>query len=229
MMRSRLNALPNGNFRPSFMPARGAILQRKCACGSTPARSGECEACRKKELQPRSESLEPFSISHSPSSVSEVPPIVHDVLRSPGQPLDEQTRAFMEPRFGHDFRHVRVHTDAAAVKSADAVNALAYTVRNDLVFGHGLYKPETIEGKRLLAHELTHVVQQSRTTPARSNLVLANPYDSCEREAETHQQSLDSDATFEVWGNLLCNVRHALRSCAVRFLFPARWRSVIVC
>lgn len=92
---------------------------------------------------------------------SEVPPIVHDVLRSPGQPLDAQTRAFMEPRFGHDFSNVRVHTDENAAESARAVDALAYTVGHNVVFGAGQYAPNTGVGRRLLAHELTHVAQQS--------------------------------------------------------------------
>jgi hypothetical protein len=90
-----------------------------------------------------------------------VPPIVHEVLRSPGWPLDFTTRAEMESRFGYDFSGVRVHTDARAAESARAVNALAYTVGQDLAFSHGQYEPGSQDGKRLLAHELTHVVQQS--------------------------------------------------------------------
>jgi len=70
---------------------------------------------------------------------AEAPPIVHEVLRSPGRPLDASARAFMEPRFGHDFSHVRVHTGARASDSAVAVHALAYTVRSDVVFGAGQY------------------------------------------------------------------------------------------
>ncbi len=85
---------------------------------------------------------------------------VHEVLRSPGQPLDATTRAFMEPHFGHDFSGVRVHTDVKAAESARAVNALAYTVGSDVVFGNGHYVPQSNEGRRLMAHELTHVVQQ---------------------------------------------------------------------
>jgi hypothetical protein len=90
------------------------------------------------------------------------PPVVHEVLRSSGRPLDSATRSFMEPRFGHDFSRVRVHTSAAAADSAMAVNALAYTVGTDVVFGAGRYDPESASGRRLLAHELAHVVQQSR-------------------------------------------------------------------
>jgi hypothetical protein len=86
---------------------------------------------------------------------------VKDVLNSPGQPLDSETRNFMEPRFGRDFSQVRVHTDAQAAKSAEAVNALAYTVGRDVVFGAGEYRPGSDSGRGLLAHELTHVEQQS--------------------------------------------------------------------
>lgn len=89
-----------------------------------------------------------------------LPPIVHEVLRSPGQPLDPATREFMEPIFGHDFSQVRVHTDGKAAESARKVNALAYTLGQDVVFGEGQYKPESNAGKRLLVHELTHVIQQ---------------------------------------------------------------------
>jgi hypothetical protein len=88
------------------------------------------------------------------------PPIVHDVLASPGRPLDGQARAFMEPRFGADFGGVRVHTDARAAESARAVDAVAYTVGSDVVFGAGEYRPGTAAGDRLIAHELAHVVQQ---------------------------------------------------------------------
>ena len=91
-----------------------------------------------------------------------VPPIVQEVLGSPGQPLDQATRTFIEPRFGHDFSRVRVHMDAVAAESARAVNARAYTVGNDLVFGAGQYRPETDTGLNLLAHELTHTVQQGQ-------------------------------------------------------------------
>ncbi len=89
-----------------------------------------------------------------------VPSCVHDTLGSPGAHLDPSTRQFMEPRFGHDFSRVRVHTDALAAKSARAVNALAYTVGKDVVFDTGAYAPRTTAGKLLLAHELVHTIQQ---------------------------------------------------------------------
>jgi hypothetical protein len=90
-----------------------------------------------------------------------VPSIVHDVLSSSGQPLDATTRAVMEPRFGHDFSQVRIHTDTQAAESARAVNALAYTVGRNVVFGARQYAPTTSEGRKLIAHELAHVLQQA--------------------------------------------------------------------
>jgi hypothetical protein len=90
---------------------------------------------------------------------------VENVLESPGQPLDSSTRVFFESRFSHDFGRVRVHADQTAARSARGLNARAYTVGNAIVFGAGEYRPRDTEGKRLLAHELTHVCQQS-TQPA---------------------------------------------------------------
>jgi|GEM_PF-5109538 len=85
-----------------------------------------------------------------------------DNLGNRGLALSETSRQFFEPRFGQDFAGVRIHTDSAAVKSAASLNALAYTSGNNIVFGEGQFSPGSSEGKRLLAHELTHVVQQKR-------------------------------------------------------------------
>jgi Domain of unknown function (DUF4157) len=84
-------------------------------------------------------------------------------LRAGGQPLAYPLRAFFEPRFGRNFSDVRIHTGEPATRSAEAMNAMAYTLGRDIVFGAGQYTPSTAAGKRLLAHELTHVVQQSRS------------------------------------------------------------------
>jgi hypothetical protein len=85
---------------------------------------------------------------------------VDEVLRSPGQPLDAVTRAYFEPRFGHDFSRVRVHADLQGAAAAESMRAHAFTVGHDLVFGAGRFAPASSEGRKLLAHELTHVVQQ---------------------------------------------------------------------
>jgi hypothetical protein len=95
------------------------------------------------------------------TAVGDVPPSVHDTLASPGRALEASTQKFMEPRFGHDFGRVRVHTDQRAAESAWDINALAYTVGRHIVFGAGQYAPGTPQGRRLLAHELAHVTQQT--------------------------------------------------------------------
>ncbi|MCB2002159.1 MAG: DUF4157 domain-containing protein [Rhodoferax sp.] len=93
------------------------------------------------------------------------PASVHQTLARAGEPLAPATRAFFEPRFGHDFGKVRVHRDALAARSAREVQAQAYTVGHAVVFGSGQYDPHSIGGKALLAHELAHVVQQSAASP----------------------------------------------------------------
>ena len=87
--------------------------------------------------------------------------LVREVLASPGRPLDARERAFLEPRFRHDFGEVRVHADAVSAASARAVGAAAFTAGRHIVFGAGRYAPGTPGGRRLLAHELAHVVQQA--------------------------------------------------------------------
>jgi hypothetical protein len=97
----------------------------------------------------------------------EAPATVLEALRSPGEPLDGATRAYFEPRFGQDFRRVRVHSGTSAEQSVRDINAHAYTSGQDMVFGAGRFAPQTSDGRRLLAHELAHVVQQ--TSPGRSH------------------------------------------------------------
>ena len=95
-----------------------------------------------------------------------VPAIVNSVLSSPGQPLDSRTYEFMKQRFGCDFSPLRVHADAQAAASAQALHARAYTVGRDVVFGQGQYAPTTTDGKHLIAHEMAHVLQQENSTPS---------------------------------------------------------------
>jgi len=130
-------------------------------------------------------------------------PTVTDALRSGGQPLDGDTRDFMESRFGHDFGQVRVHADSRASDSARAVNAKAYTVGRELVFQAGHYRPETDLGKRLLAHELTHVAQQRGVDPGLtgnaldSELALSQPGDRAEQEADRGAEAIASGVSFK--------------------------------
>lgn len=174
----------------------------------------KCNKCRKKKP-----TLQRAAVGSTPETA---PPVVHEVLRSPGEPLDAATRAFMEPRFGHNFskmpvkpdhvpedlrisapdnsleleagraadeimrsaagneksrlRHdfgaVRVHTDDKAAKSAHMINALAYSAGPHIVFGPGQYAPHTSAGRHLLAHELTHVMQTSRSAEVHPRAVF---------------------------------------------------------
>ena len=152
-------ALPKHEARRTISPMPSGLLQRRCSCGGTPGPDGECAACRAKRLRRQA----------AGSRTELAPPIVHDVLRSPGRPLDPSVRADMEARFGHDLSRVRVHADARAAESADAVDAAAYAVGPHVVFGPGRYRPEAAPGRELLAHELAHTVQQqsASATPSR--------------------------------------------------------------
>jgi hypothetical protein len=102
--------------------------------------------------------------SHATAVAAHAAPIVHDVVRSAGRPLEPPVRDEMEARFSHDFSRVRVHVDARAGESALAVGANAYTLGSHIVFGAGQYAPSSGEGRRLLAHELAHTVQQREAT-----------------------------------------------------------------
>ena len=115
---------------------------------------------------------------------------VHEVVRSGvGQPLDERIRADMEARLGGDFSSVRIHTGAAAARSAASVQARAYTAGNVVVFGADGYAPATSEGRRTLAHELVHVQQQRQGpvtgTDTGGGIAISDPGDRFEREAES--------------------------------------------
>jgi hypothetical protein len=156
-------------------PARGT-LQRKC--DKCPDNDDE-----KKGI------LQRYAFREGPGIV---PPIVHEVLRSPGQPLDPATRAYMEPRFGYDFSRVRVHTDAKAAESARAVNARAYTVGNDIIFREHQYAPAADRGQKLLAHELAHVIQQRGHHRIPSKIRIERPDSEMEAEAGTIASEINS-------------------------------------
>jgi hypothetical protein len=150
---------------PSFTPVPSRLLQRKCACCGTLGPTGECDSCRKKKLQRRSENLDLLSISHPPSSVSEVPPIVPDVSRCSSLPVDDFMRSPFASHFGHDFNRLLIHTDLSASESAEAM-AHPYTPDRHILFGTS-YHPETTAGGGLLADELPLTQQTSVPTLGR--------------------------------------------------------------
>jgi hypothetical protein len=179
-MSRRSSTKPDPRSGAAVKPVAGPVLQRKCACGNQAGGGGDCAECQKKnhELQRKVAEPETTSAHHDA-----IPPIVNEVLDSSGQPLDAATRSFMEPRFGHDFSGVRVHTDAHAAESAQAVNAQAYTAGKDVVFAPGQYQPGTEAGHAVLAHELSHVVQQDGVS-GHAAKTMSHPSDSSEREAD---------------------------------------------
>ncbi|HEY5704634.1 MAG TPA: DUF4157 domain-containing protein [Terrimicrobiaceae bacterium] len=150
-------------------------VQRKCAeCDGSD--NGLCSECEE-ELQRQALPITPL-VQRKPAGSrveTDVAPIVNDVLSSKGQPLEPTTRAFFEDRFGHDFSATRIHSDARAAESARAVEARAYTVGPHVVFGTGQHTLATSTGMRLLAHELTHVVQQERAQMDPSGVMQRSP------------------------------------------------------
>ncbi|HEY1938455.1 MAG TPA: DUF4157 domain-containing protein [Candidatus Angelobacter sp.] len=146
------------------------VVQRKCAqCEKEEKLQRKCAMCEEEEKLQRKES------QGASAESAFAPPIVNDVLRSPGQPLDSATRAFFEPRFNYDFSRVRIHSDGRAAKSARSVGAMAYTVAPHIAFGENHYEPGSDTGKRLLAHELTHIVQNSPGKLRRSAVTEEGP------------------------------------------------------
>jgi hypothetical protein len=162
------------------------VLRRKCACGGS---GHECEECKKKDKLQRS--------AAGGGVPSVAPPLVHDVLRSSGEPLDATTKAFMETSFGHDFSRVRVHTDTRAAESARQVQAAAYTVGQQIVMGAHRPSLHAPEGRSLLAHELTHTLQQSgESGSALAGAIEIGP------ENDTYERQADAAATIVAKGDV---------------------------
>jgi 3D (Asp-Asp-Asp) domain-containing protein len=158
-------------------------LSRECSddddekCSS---RTSEDEFLQKKEYSNHSAKLN----SNTESRIQ--------MMRGQGQPLSAPARAFFEPRFGYDFSHVRVHTGGEATSAASGVNARAFTIGRDIVFGANEYAPETMSGKKLLAHELTHVLQQRNAvnSAAAFRIQRDNPKDKpVEKKDEPQKES----------------------------------------
>lgn len=143
--------MPAADTAMSHMTMKEKMIHRKCAA---------CEA--KEEEEEKSLNIDRKS-SHESSwnATDEITSEISNILSSNGSLLDVDAKGFMESRFGYDFSDVRIHSDEKASESANAIKALAYTVGNDIVFGKGQYQPKTSEGRRLLAHELTHVIQRN--------------------------------------------------------------------
>lgn len=158
--------------RDAFFTPSASFLQRKCA---------HCEE-EEKKAQRKEQGNE---TSEAPAETEQY----INKLNGTGHSLPTETRSFFEERIGYDFSNVKIHTDSIAAKSAQSINALAYTTRNNIVFNEGQYQPETDSGKKLLAHELTHVVQQCATA---DKPVQRTP-DSSTATATTSTEASESD------------------------------------
>lgn len=144
--------------------------QNRTATSSIQRKCSGCEEADERKLQRKSLPSGGGVPSQSPAHVS-------SAISSGGQPLDLQTRGFFEPRLGYDLSSVRIHTDSTANQSARAIGARAYTLGKDIVFGAGEYAPSASAGRLLLAHEVAHVVQQSKSgagAPSTSSELEAN-------------------------------------------------------
>ncbi|HEX4382597.1 MAG TPA: DUF4157 domain-containing protein [Myxococcales bacterium] len=177
-MQALTSAIKPGVAGPSQQARAPIAVQRKCT------------SCEEREDEGRSAQRSARGAA-SPAADSAG---VDAALSSPGQPLDAQTRAFMENRLAYDFGQVRVHADGQAAESARAMSAVAYTVGRDLVFDSGAYAPRSSTGLQLIAHELTHVVQQARGPVAgratAAGLTVSEPGDAHERQADAVAASL---------------------------------------
>ncbi len=193
-------------------------INRKCDCNS----AGGCPECGNKHQAAVSRWTDRGSTQQA------VPSSVQDALSAPGQPLDAKTRRLFEPRFGYDFSAVRVHTDERAAESAREVNALAYTVGREMVFARDQFRSTTAEGRRLLAHELAHVVQQrdSADSGARPSRI-SSPSETSEHEAERAADAVMAGLTVDVPPSQTAVSRYGHRDCSEEnlrnFVWPSDW------
>ena len=167
-------------------------LQRTSACG------GGCPRCQTAQLSQKHKHLQTNKYLHTNDvstvgSTTEISKAVH----SSGHSLDAETKAFMESRFDHDFSQVRVHTDHQALNSANTLNARAYTLGQDIVFGAGEYSPKTYVGRQLLAHELTHILQQNPLSANKPTIIQKQEVqESPPAENPSYDEAIDHVRTF---------------------------------
>jgi len=174
---------------PPITPLNGSPPPRRtCACGRPLGPGGECQACGRKRQALQGSAMEAAPTPEAADSVERT------LQRSAGEPLPAGARRFFEARFGRDFGGVRVHTNGEAAASARRLGARAYTVGEDLVFETGEFAPETPAGRRLLAHELTHVVQQRQGAdgvPRDTRFLQRNPDDASGTDTELSPVALE--------------------------------------
>lgn len=149
----------------TFTPAPAGVVQR-CGCGKSADATGECEECKAKKNA-----------------------VAQQSVKSAGNELDASTRGFMESKFDQDFSKVRVHTDADAASASQQLGANAYTVGQHIGFAEGKYNPDTADGRKLLAHELTHTVQQN------DNVMMQPAGEGSQEQIPQQQDVLEKEAS----------------------------------
>ena len=156
---------PISNSTSTAMYSKDDKISRKCVACEMEEKEEEDDN-KKVKLSIGRKSL---SNSNNLEATDEITNQINKVRSSEGSSLDNATRDFLEPKLGYDLSDVRIHTGEMAARSAPSLNSLAYTIGNDVIFGEGQYEPYSEKGKKLLAHELTHVVQQDyqETRPKR--------------------------------------------------------------
>ena len=160
-------AAPNDRYEREADQVAKQVMHMKAPNPGDPGSERKSEAKVQKKVQRK--------ISRTQGGSDHHPPAISNLTGSNGQGLNLPTRRFMEPRFGHDFSAVRIHTGDRAAKSAQAVHSRAFTLGQNIVFGHGEYAPESGPGRQLLAHELTHTIQQGSGTQRLQRVVQVQP------------------------------------------------------
>ncbi|MBU0702121.1 DUF4157 domain-containing protein [bacterium] len=200
-------------------------IQKKCGCGN---------GCSKDKAEEEADKVamsimrKPSAISHQPSANNNEQGVISEIMsnKGSGHGLDDNTRSFMGERFGYNFGGVRIHADGYAARKSNELNAEAFTIGRDVFFNAGRYNPSSTAGKRLLGHELTHVVQQrnGKDSGATIDTVLqcAVSYDECTSGEETivldsHNRAINMVATAvrklgSYTGTTPVNVRNALNT-----------------
>jgi hypothetical protein len=151
------------------------------------------------------EEEKPAQTKATPNNTPKVTPNIEssiNAMKGGGQPLSESTRSFFEPRFDADFSKVRLHTDSKAAETAKSINAKAFTTGKNIIFNSGQYSPGTSSGKHLLAHELTHVIQQNPMPPTKQPVQQKQPKDKYEQKANQVTDSVMKTPGQEVQGKV---------------------------
>lgn len=166
--------------KQSLVNGHSSLVQRQSTCP-------ECSESEEIQTKSITDQITPLQAKQANNQQPVVTPTIESRINSikgRGQPLPESIRTYFEPRFGQDFSQVRVHTGTVATASARAINAKAFTVGQNIVFGHGQYPPQSDENRKILAHEIVHTVQQTKSN-ARSQqttLEVSSPGDTLELE-----------------------------------------------